>query len=397
MSTTIGVVGFVLALLLSVMIHEAGHFATARAFGMKATEFFCGFGPKVFSFRRGETEYGLKAIPAGGYVKIVGMTSLEETDPADEDRLFYKQPAWQRAIVLAAGSVMHFVIGFLLLFAVLVGLGQSVATTTVATIAECVPATPAADCPAGAESPAKAAGLQPGDRVVSFQGQPVRSWERLVEQIRAMPAGPVELVVERDGRQRTLRPEIVLAERPSLDDPGRTERVGQLGVSPELGRERDGVVEGLGNAADGFGTMISATFKGLAQIPEKMLEVFSPDRGIDSPTSVVGIGRISGDVASAETDWQSKLSVFLLIMASLNVFVGIFNLLPLLPLDGGHLAVLIFEQARFGVYRLLGRPSPGRVNLMRLMPLAYVVIVLFVGLSLTLVAADIVNPIPTPF
>ena len=164
----VGIVAFIVVLLVSVMIHEAGHFATARVFGMKATEFFVGFGPTLWSRKRGETEYGVKAIPAGGFVKIVGMTDLEEIDPADEPRAFYRQPAWQRAIVLAAGSFMHFVIAFVLLVFVFAALGTGTTTTTLARVAPCIPSEAAAtSCAADdPESPARAAGLLPGDTVI---------------------------------------------------------------------------------------------------------------------------------------------------------------------------------------------------------------------------------------
>jgi len=395
---TLGVIAFVVALLLSIMLHEAGHFGFAKAFGMKATQFFLGFGPTLWSVRRGETEYGVKAIPAGGFVKIVGMTPLEEVAPGDERRAFYRQPAPQRAVVLAAGSVVHFLIAFVLLLVLFAGIGPTVTTTTVAGVSPCVPATVKDRCaPGDTASPAVLAGLRPGDRIVAFEGRPVQSWLSFSRDVRAHGGDRVALVVERNGQRLTLHPTVATAARPGLDDPGRTEQVGVLGIAPGDERRRESLGGGLADSGRLFRDSVTGTFTALGKVPASIPKLFSAERGLDSPTSVVGIGRLSGEVATAKTvDWLDRVSTFLLIIASLNIFVGIFNLLPLLPLDGGHLAILGFEQARYGVYRALGRSGPGRVDLTKLLPAAYLVIVAFVGLSLLLIAADIVNPIHLP-
>jgi membrane-associated protease RseP (regulator of RpoE activity) len=392
----VGIVAFVLVLLASVMIHEAGHFATARAFGMKATEFFVGFGPTLWSRRRGETEYGVKAIPAGGFVKIVGMTDLEEIDPADEPRAFYRQPAWQRAIVLAAGSFMHFVIAFVLLVIVFAALGTPTTTTTVARVAPCVPtdnttASCAADDP---DSPALAAGLQPGDTVVAYDGQRIDDWQQLQEAIRASAGRDVAVVVNRAGQQQTLTLTPVVRERDG-------EQVGVVGLTPQIGAERQGPVEALGASAAQVGNLTVATFRGLAAIPAAIPALLNStfgtaERSVEGLVGPVGIARISGEVVEGEAPLALRIASFLGIMAGINVFIGIFNLLPLLPLDGGHLAVLGFERARAGIYRLLGRPDPGRVDLNRLLPAAYLVIALFIGLSVLLLVADVLNPVTLP-
>ncbi len=380
------------------MLHEAGHFGFAKAFKMKASQFFVGFGPTLWSFRRGETEYGVKAIPAGGFVKIIGMTPLEEVAPGDEARAFYRRPAPQRAVVLAAGSVVHFVIAFVLLLVVFSGIGTPTVTTTVADVSACVPTSAtSAGCSAGdPTSPAAVAGVQAGDRIVAFNGRPVRSWTALTTEIRAAGGHRVTLVVDRRGKPVTLSPTIATAQRPSLTDPNRTERVGVLGVSPAERNSRQSIVSGLATSGGLFRDSVTGTFSALGKIPASIPKLFSANRGVNSPTSVVGIGRISGEVATARVGLADRIATFLLIIASLNIFVGIFNLLPLLPLDGGHLAVLGFEQARSRLYRLTGRADPGRVDLTKLLPAAYLVIALFVGLSLLLIAADIVNPIHLP-
>jgi membrane-associated protease RseP (regulator of RpoE activity) len=392
----VGIVAFVVVLLASVMIHEAGHFATARAFGMKATEFFVGFGPTLWSRRRGETEYGVKAIPAGGFVKIVGMTDLEEIDPADEPRAFYRQPAWQRAIVLAAGSFMHFVIALVLLVIVFAILGTPTTTTTIASVAPCIPTDPAvtACTSSDADSPALAAGLQSGDTVVAYDGETIDDWEQLQAAIRASGGREVDVVVERSGDQKTLTLTPVLRERDG-------EQIGLVGLTPQIGAERQGPVEAVGTSVTEVGNLTVATFQGLAAIPAAVPALLNStfgaeERSVDGLVGPVGIARISGEVVEGGAPLALRIGSFLAIMAGINVFVGIFNLLPLLPLDGGHLAVLGFERARAAIYRLLGRPDPGRVDLTRLLPAAYLVIALFIGLSVLLLVADVLNPVTLP-
>jgi membrane-associated protease RseP (regulator of RpoE activity) len=400
---TLGVLGFVVALLVSVMLHEAGHFLTARRFGMKATQFFFGFGPTLWSIRRGETEYGFKAIPAGGFVKIVGMTPLEEVEPGDESRVFYKQPAPQRAVVLAAGSFMHFVIAFVVLWLIFAVVGQSKVSTTIDTVSSCIPATETATCSASdGASPAQTAGLQHGDRILAIDGKRITKWDDFSKALRAKPGGTVSITWLHDGRQVTKEVTLATARRASLDDPNKTETVGVLGVKPGTETVREGPLAAIGRSGDAFGQSVVLSFKGIGAIPAavpKLLDtlVHGKPRDTNSLTSVVGVARVSGQALQGSEPLAEKITFFLGIVVALNIFVGLFNLLPLLPLDGGHLAILGFEQARSGIYRLLGRRDPGRVDLRKLLPVAYLVLALFVGLSLLLVLADIVNPITNPF
>jgi len=399
--TVLGVVTFVVVLLASVAIHELGHLLTAKRFGMKATEYFVGFGPRVWSFRRGETEYGLKAIPAGGYVKIVGMTDLEEVAPEDEPRAFYRQPAPQRLVVLAAGSVSHLVIGFLLFGFVLRALGRPAPSTTVSEVAPCIPVTAEGTCSETGASPAAAAGLQPGDRIVSVAGRPVTEWADASSAIRQSGAGPETLVIERDGRRLTLTVELVARERPAVDDPQRTETVGVLGVTPGIVMSHAGPVETVTTSARAVWATVVLTGQVLVQIPSKIPELVDAlTGGRRDPAGlvgVVGIARISGEtLSSGELPIAASFGNVLLQMAALNVFIGLFNALPLLPLDGGHIAVLLFETARSRLYRFFGRPDPGRVDLTKLLPAAYLFLILLVGLTVLLLAADIVNPVQIP-
>ena len=390
MSFLLGVAIFVVALLVSIMLHEAGHFATAKMFGMKATQFFVGFGRTVWSRQRGETEYGVKAIPAGGFVKIVGMTDLEDVDPADEPRSFRKQPGWQRIIVLAAGSFMHFVLAFVLLVVVASGVGLAAAGTgtAVGAVESCVPANMNVGCTArDPASPAKKAGIRPGDKIVSIAGTPVRNWSQMGKVIRAQhPGVAVPVVVERHGRLVTLQ-----VAPASLTGHG-----SYLGVSPPVVFQRAGPVSAVSYAGHEFWQMLSGSASVVASLPKALPDLFAKNRA-NTPggqvTSVVGAGDATGQVLAARIGWQPKVDLVLLIIASLNIFVGAFNLLPLLPLDGGHLAVVIYERVRAWLARLRGRPDPGPVDFRRLVPVSVGVFALLVGVGLLLIMADLVNPV----
>jgi membrane-associated protease RseP (regulator of RpoE activity) len=388
----LGVVIFVLALLISIMLHEAGHFVTAKKFHMKVTQFFVGFGQTVWSRMRGETEYGVKALPLGGFVKIVGMTSLEEVDPADEPRSFRRQPGWQRAIVLAAGSFMHFALAFVLLLGLAIGIGIQ-NTTTIGAVTQCVPvnlqaldkANPCAG--SNATSPAKLAGIQAGDKIISIAGTPVHSWLQVGDVIRTQPAGQsMPVVVQRGGRQLTLQvtPASV---------PGR--HGSYLGVDDKI-FQRIGPISAVAYAGSSFGQVVAGSGSALAKLPAALPDLFAKDRAktpAGGVSSVVGAADIAGQAVAAGGGWQFTVSTLLLIVISLNIFVGIFNLLPLLPLDGGHLAIVLFERVRAWLARLRGRPDPGLVDIQRLIPVSVGVFALLVGLGLILIAADIFNPV----
>lgn len=395
----LGAFGFVVALLISVTLHEAGHFLTARRFGMKATDFFVGFGPTLWSRRTGEVEWGVKAVPAGGFVKIVGMTQLEEVDPADEPRAFWRQPAPQRAVVLAAGSVVHFLLAVLLVLLSSVALGKAVESApALGSLSECVAATAGGQCsaPGSAASPALAAGLQAGDRVVAVEGREVADTEAFIRAVRAAPGTPLDITVERDGARRDLTVTPVAVERPSLDDPDRTEQVGAIGVALQrrFGTERLGPVEAVGHSVDTLQAVVTGIVTTLTDKLGTITKVYGPDRDPEGFIGIVGAGRVSGEVLASDETLGFKVLNFLILIAGLNFFVGVFNLLPLLPLDGGHLAVLAFEQARDRVKRLFGyRGELRRVDLTKLLPLTYAVVVLFAGFTVWLLGADIVNPI----
>ncbi|MEO6205740.1 MAG: site-2 protease family protein, partial [Mycobacteriales bacterium] len=302
-----GILAFVVALLLSVMIHEAGHFFTARHYGMKATQFFVGFGPTLWSRTRGETEYGIKAIPAGGFVKIVGMTPLEEVPPGDEDRAFYKQPAGRRTVVLSAGSFMHFVITIVLVLIASFAIGRVVEgpPALVATSA-CVASDATAGCnsPGSVPAPAKAAGVQPGDVVVSVNGTKIKDSEQFVRVIRDKAGVPVSLTVLRDGKSRQLTVSPAAVQRPSLDDPKVTERVGAIGVTVQrrIATERVGPVQAIQDSGETMTLIVKGIVVTLTEKLGTITSLYGNNRDPEGFIGVVGASRISGEVlASQET------------------------------------------------------------------------------------------------
>jgi membrane-associated protease RseP (regulator of RpoE activity) len=391
----VGVVIFVLALLISVMLHEFGHFLTAKKFGMRVTQFFVGFGTTLWSMVRGETEYGIKALPFGGFVKITGMTSMEEVDVADEPRSFRNQPGWQRIIVLAAGSFMHFVLALFLLFVLAIGVGLSTASNVVSAVTSCVPASNTTlnsnnPCQGNglAKSPAALAGLRPNDKIVSLAGTPVNSFGQLQNVLKSeAPGVPLPLVVVRDGRRVPLT--VSLAAIPNRAVP-------YLGVESAVQYARQNPWAAVTFAGSQFADTITSSVSAIGKLPAAIPDLFAKNRAKTAAgdvSSAYGVGQLTGDVVEASIAWQAKVSLVLYLIASLNIFVGLFNLLPLLPLDGGHLAVVIFERIRAWFARLRGRPDPGLVDIQKLVPVSLLVFAVLVGVSTLLIAADIFNPV----
>ena len=396
MLAVLGFLALFIGVLVSVMLHEGGHFLTARKFGMKATQFFVGFGPTLWSRTKGETEYGVKALPVGGFVKIVGMTPLEEVAPGDEDRAFFKQPAPQRALVLAAGSLVHFCLAIILSYGVVVSTGlPNYNKPVIGTVSTCLTAKQNQPCSDPKAIPAPAAHvLKAGDKILAIDGQPVDTWDAVVKKIRPAAGREVQLLVERDGKQQQIPITPVRFERPSPDGKT-TETVGAIGVT--VGRVVDhyGPVAAVGQTKDVLGLMLQGTYDTIAHKLGSVTKLYSKDRDPTGIVGVVGAGPVSGDILSAQGEPMSlRIANIVFMLAGLNLFVGIFNLLPLLPLDGGHIAILGFEQARDRAKRLFGYRGPlQRVDLTKLMPITYAVVFLFAGVTLLLLGADIVNPI----
>jgi membrane-associated protease RseP (regulator of RpoE activity) len=386
---------FLFALMFSVLLHETGHFLTAKKFGMKVTRYFVGFGPTIWSTWRGDTEYGIKALPLGGFVKIVGMTSMDEVDPEDEPRSFRQAPGWQRLIVLAAGSFMHFVLAAVLIFGLALTIGiETDNTTQLGTVATCVPPTQAdllngAPCKSGyPTAPASLAGLRVGDEVTSFDGVKVDNWTQLSNVIKNVkPGTSVTLTVERDGRPVTLHAKLAGVQ-------GRSG--GYLGIAPATVFQSTGPIGAISYVGTGFSQEISGSAQAIAQLPKELPGLFNKDRSqtdAGNISSVVGAAEDTGQAVAANAAWQDKVSFILLLIASLNIWVGILNLLPLLPMDGGHIAVVIWEMIRGWFARVRHRPNPGLVDYRKLIPVSFSIFMVLVFFSALLILADIVNPV----
>jgi membrane-associated protease RseP (regulator of RpoE activity) len=391
----IGWVIFLVALLVSVMLHETGHFVLAKAFGMKATRYFVGFGPTIWSTWRGETEYGIKALPIGGFVKIVGMHSLDDPDdPEDEPRSFRSHPAWQRILVLSAGSFTHFVLAFLLIAGLALGVGiENDNTTQLGTISTCVASNVTAldngTCNASnPASPARLAGLQVGDTVTAFGGKPVSNWTQLGNDIRNAPVGsPASITVRRHGKLVTLHTTLSSVS-------GRSGAY--LGIAPATVFQIASPLGAINYAGTSFGQVTVGSAEAVAALPGALPKLFSKDRSKTAAgqvSSVVGAAEATGYAVAANVGWQYKVSFIVLLIASLNIFVGLFNMLPLLPLDGGHIALIIYERIRAFFARLRGRPDPGLVNLAKFLPVSFSLFMILVFFGVVLILADIVNPV----
>src|SRR6266566_2833388 len=390
MSLLEGWIIFIAALLISITVHEAGHLVAAKRFGMKATQFFAGFGPTIWSTRKGETEYGIKAIPFGGFVKITGMTSLEDVEPEDEPRSLRSKPGWQRVIVLGAGSFMHFVLAAALLFGLFLGVGLANQNTTkIGLVDGCVPASQTSSCTAAdPRSPARLAGLHAGDRIVSFAGVPVHSWNQLASAIRKQqPGSEPAVTVRRGGKLLTIRAKLAAIK-------GRSGAF--LGISPAVVFQHVGPVRAVTSTGSFMGTVVSSSASVITELPKAIPKLFARNRASTAGgkvTSIVGAGNATGQVIGAKFGWQEKVTFTVLIVASLNIFVGLFNLLPLLPLDGGHIAVVLYERLRASIARLRGRPDPGLVDMRKLIPVSFGIFAILVFIGLMLIAADLFNPV----
>ncbi len=366
----------ILALVLMIFMHELGHYVTARWAGMKVTQFFIGFGPRIWSFHRGETEYGVRAIPAGAFVTIIGMSNLEEVDPADEPRTYRQQPYWRRLSVAVAGSTMHFLMALVLIFVVLVGFG--------------IPQPDSDNWTVGAlteRSPAERAGIELGDRIVSVDGRRFASFDDLSQELRRSPGERVALELERDGQVRTVA--VTLADtNPAGED------VGFLGIGPEFDRVREGLASGVAESFRATGETMWLSVKGLGSFfspsglsgyVDTLTSTTSGERDADIEENPDRVVSIYGAVRLAsQSDGVADVLAFLF---AINIFVGIFNLVPLLPLDGGHVAIATYERIR----SRRGRPYHADVS--KLMPLTYAVVLLLVLVGVTSLYLDITNPL----
>ncbi|ANE04286.1 M50 family metallopeptidase [Corynebacterium crudilactis] len=390
----LGVVLFFLGIAVTIALHEWGHFITARIFGMKVRRFFIGFGPTVFAKRRGETVYGLKAIPVGGFCDIAGMTAQDELDPADLSRAMYLKPWWQRIIVLSGGVIMNILVGFIVLYGVAVSSGipnPDVDTTATVDTVQCVPASQDASCVGS--GPAADAGIEHGDKILAVNGEEMVNFSAIRDAILVLPGETATLSIQRDGTLFDVDVQVESVTRFTTD--GTEITVGAVGMSslpPTDVYKKYGPIEGVGATARFTGDMISATWDGLkafpAKIPGVVASIFGAERDLESPMSVVGASRIGGEFVE-----RSMWDMFMMMLASLNFFLALFNLVPLPPLDGGHIAVVLYEKIRDLFRKLRGKPAGGPADYTKLMPLTVAVAAVLMTIGGLVIVADVVNPI----
>lgn len=431
----LGVLIVLVGLALSIGLHEIGHLVPAKLFGVKVTQYMIGFGKTLFSFRRGETEYGVKAIPLGGYISMIGMfppakgdehgrnattgfmqtmaqdarvASMETVATGEDERTFYRLPVWKRVIIMFGGPFMNLVIGVVLFGVLLVGFGTPEASTTVGSVSQCVLPTTSSrqTCETGdPQGPAAAAGIKPGDTIVSIDGTPITSWSQSTQIIRASAGRALPVVIERDGRRSTVTvtPKINTVAKTDAkgtvvtNDAGQpvTQQVGFVGI----GTMQKLVPQPVTSVLPAVGAQVGAVAGVIVHLPERLVDVwnaaFGPgERDPNGPMSVVGVGRVAGEVAALDgVPVIDKAYSMIGLLASLNIALFVFNLIPLLPLDGGHIAGALWEGLRRSVAKLFKRRDPGPVDMAKLMPLTMAVVVIFGGMSLLLVYADIVKPV----
>ena len=437
MMTALGILLFVVGLLFSIWWHELGHFVAARRFGMRVSQFMVGFGPTMWSRKKGETEHGIKWIPLGGYIRIIGMIppkkpgkarrgpfagliaevreqSAAELEPGDETRAFYTKPWWQRAITMIAGPLQNLIFALVLFTIILTTLGVHTPSLTVQTVSECVlPSTTdakdctkpvdhqgkvcetgSADCALPAASPAAEAGFEVGDTIVEMNGDPVASWAVVREEIRVSPEKTMTFTVERAGGEVDLTLVPMRNVMPSDTDPKKTVEVGYVGLAPTSPMTTMSVTEVPGYVWNFVGLAVERIIELPQRVPALIDATFAgAERDPEGPVGLVGVGRLSGEILALPQPADERIAYFLSLLASLNMMLFLFNLVPLYPLDGGHIAGALYEGLRNAIYRIRGKPARGPIDIAAVMPVAYLVAGVFVLFSALLVVADVINPI----
>ena len=414
-----GIVFMLLGIGFSIGWHELGHLLPAKKFGIKVPKYMIGFGPTLFSRQRGETEYGIKLIPLGGYITMIGMylpkgkRSRKEADSVssareahsefvidgDQNRMFYQLPVLKRIIIMFGGPFMNLILGLALTFGTLMGIGTYVRSAEVQEVSQCVPSsfTQQVDCTASDPvAPAKLAGLATGDLVISVDGNPVSNWDQINDYAKAHP-GALTFTVQRGGNAKEIQITPALVKRPITGTDGKVteQTVPYFGVVLKPVRQ----AQSFGEAVNYSGHALGSTFAMIATLPVqvyKMVDnaVSGNQRDVNGPVSVVGIGQVAGEIAAnQEVSLLDKLSSGLMMLAGLNFALFAFNMIPLLPLDGGHIAGGIYEAIKRGIWKLLRKGDPGPADTALLMPITYLVTGAFLLLSVLLIVIDLVNPI----
>ncbi len=419
-------IAFFALVMASIALHEIGHLVPGKRFDVKTTQYFVGFGKTLWSRRRGETEYGIKAIPLGGYVRFVGMyppsrdrpgqvrsartgifqtmadnaraAEWETIQATDDGRLFYQKKSWQKIVIMAGGPTMNLLLAFVILFGVTASYGVFRSQMTINRVQECIVAADATDrsCAGKPPTPAVLSGIQPGDEVVAFNGTPVSSWDEVSQLIRANLDQPAQFSVVRAG-QRVELPAVptVITGVPDRYDPSKRVAAGFFGVEPVVVRERGGPIVVLGD----MWTMTKQTAVALAQFPVKVYYtaynlVTGRPRDMYGPMSIVGASRAAGEIASTDQiDAAAKVATVFTVLGAVNLFVALFNFIPLLPLDGGHIAGALYEALKRALARLFRRPDPGYVDTARMLPIAYAVGLVILVSGVVLILADVIDPI----
>jgi membrane-associated protease RseP (regulator of RpoE activity) len=407
--------------MLSIGLHEIGHLAPAKKFGVKVTQYMIGFGPTIWSKQKGDTEYGVKAIPLGGYIRMIGMVppakdgeiakgpfadlvnsarqqSLEEIGPEDENKVFYKLSVPKKLTVMFGGPFMNLVLAFVFFAISFAGIGFPAATNEVKQVVTCLPSEVdvLGNClPGTTASPALSAGIKDGDKIISFDGKEITDWEALANGIRESKEGNVEITVLRDGKELNLTAEIVLATRPSsANSEVANEPTPYLGIAPKIIMER----QSINSVFDVLVNITVGTGQVLWNLPERVGQLFGAaflgeQRDPEGLVGIVGVTRVGGEIAAAEIPGMWRFATLLNLAGGLNMALFLFNLLPLLPLDGGHVAGAIYEGLRRSFAKLRRKPDPGPADTSKMLPFAYSVAILLIGLSMLLLYVDVVNPI----
>jgi membrane-associated protease RseP (regulator of RpoE activity) len=419
----LGILIFLFGIALSVGLHELGHYLPATRFGVEVRKFMVGFGPTLFSRRRGETEFGVKAFPLGGYILMTGMyppakkpnrglfanwinearQEVASQDGAGEERMFYRLSGPKKITIMLGGPVMNLLLGTLLTLTSLSGIGTLQNSLKIDEVYPCMESADEAQCPAGSnQTPARAAGLQAGDQVIAVNSQSVASWQEVTELLGDNSSST--LVILRNGEEIVITISPLFMEREVYDSLGNLSLDEQgkpiTRLSPVLGIRLLIITQpvGIDQAFSYTGVTLVSMAAFILELPQQIYQVALSTVGISErdpygAVSIVGVGQLAGELTSADIGIDAKLSSLLLLLGSLNLVLFVFNLVPLLPLDGGHVVGAVYESAKRGVVKAISGKDPGPIDTAKALPLAYVVWVLLIFTGILLILADLINPI----